>query len=307
MSSTPLPGVTEWYSEGNGTQTPPGLNAYMQASAPQITEGQLATFDSSGNVAGNDGTVANQIAAGVFDEKASETSTIAGVARAHFWEGVGAKQFSSAAGDTFTAADIGGVPAFIQNENTIGKLSNTSGTKRSFAGLVFGLNTDGLARFWGGRLGQLLARTLHALNSENGGSLGYAQDATATTDLGSLTGGTALLTIGQVITRAKRAGVVTSVEIIPSAALAAAGTNYRVIQLWKVDTTGTVALASSPLVATFTTATQSLVAGQPTAFTLGAASALNMLETDILVMTSIHTASGATVPQSAIRANFKVI
>jgi hypothetical protein len=313
MSGTPLPGVTEWYPEGVGTQTPPGLNAYLQASAPQITMGQLATFDASGNVASNDGTVANQIAAGVFDEKGSETSTIAAVARAHFWEGVGYKQFSTAAGDTFVAADIGGVPAFIKDENTIGKLSNTSGAKRSFAGLAFGLAADGLtARFWGGRLGQLLARTLHALNNESAGEFSYAADASATTDLGTLSG-SALATIGFVIPRKKRIGVIGSVEIIPNASQATAGTNYRTIQIWKVDTTGVVAIASSPIVATYTsnttgTGSAALTAGQPTAMALGAASALNLLETDILVGTSIHTGgSGLALSQLAIRANFKVI
>jgi hypothetical protein len=41
---------------------------------------------------------------------------------------------------------------------------------------------------------------------------------------------------------------------------------------------------------------------------LGAASALNLLETDILVGTSIHTGgSGLALSQLAIRANFKVI
>lgn len=319
MSSTPLLGVTEWYQEGIGTQLPPGQNATMAAAAPAITKGQLGTYDASGNVSGNDGTVANQVAAGVFDEMVSETSAQAGVARAHFWEGYGFKAQSSAAGDGFTSADIGGVPFFIADENTVGRRSNpvsgggSGGTKRSFGGIAWGVSPDGLnlAKVWGGRVASIFARLLHTLNNESAGNYTYAQDATASTDLGSATGGppmTTLATIGFFLARPKRVGVVTGVEIIPSAALSAAGTNYRVIQIWKVDTTGTVALASSPLVATFTTATQALVAGQPTAFTLsGTASVLNFIETDLFVGTSMHVGSGATVPLSLIRTLAKVI
>ncbi len=298
MSSTPLPGVTEWYPEGQGTQTPPGLNAYMQASAPQITKGQLATFDASGNVGANDGTVPNQIAAGVFDEMGSETSTTAGVARAHFWEGVGAKAMSATASDPVVAADIGGVPVFIATENTIGKLSNASGVKRSFAGLGFGVLSDGLARFWGGRIGQLLARALHGLNAESAGSIAYAQDATASTDQGTAAD-------PLIIPRRKLVGHITSIEIIPSADLALALTNYRVITVYKINTLTNVV---GPTVGTFSTLTQNLAKRVPTQFTLSSTSTdLDMLETDVLGYASLHTAGGATIPQSIIRANMKVV
>jgi hypothetical protein len=198
------------------------------------------------------------------------------------------------------------VPLFDSGSGVPGKLSNASGNDRSFLGLGLGLNTAGYPIVWAGRVASLLARALHLLNNDAGATWGYAADVSATTDQGSL-GGSALSTIGFVIPRPKRRTIIQSVEIIPSATQAAAGTNYRVVQLWKVDTTGTVAIASSPLVATFTTATQGLTIGQPTAFTLGASSALLLRETDILVGTSVHTASGVALPQSAIRANAKVI
>jgi hypothetical protein len=305
---------TAFAPEALGTQLPTGSNVPLQANA-QIGQGQLATFDASGNAALNDGTVAALIAAGVGADKLSDTNTTAALAKARMHEGMGVIPFSTAASDGFAAADIGGVPAFIADENTIGKLSNVSGNDRSFAGVCFGLvdtdNTGTLARFWGGRDGQLVARALHSLINDATGLYSYAQDASASTDLGSASGGppgTALTTIGFVLARPKRRSLITSVEIIPSSALSASGaTNYRYIQLWKVDGTGGVALGSSPLVATFTTSTQALVAGQPTAFTLGAAAALLLRETDFLAGISVHASAGATVPQSFIRANAKVI
>lgn len=306
MSGTP--GYTSpWYPEGQGTQLPPGGIAFNQA-AQSVGQGQGATFDASGNVAVQDGITPLQVSAGVgWPAKLSDANAVAGIAKTQFWQGFGAMVNSTVANDGFTAADVVGTPAFWAGDRTVGKLSNVAGNDRSFAGMAYGLNDDGLVRIWAGPQAAAVARSIHAINAESAGNLGYAADATAGTTQGTLTGGTALLTIGQVLPRAKRHGVITSVEIIPSAALALALTNYRVVQLWKLDTTGTVALAASPLVATFSTLTQNLVAGQPTQFTLGAASALIMRETDILVMTSVPTASGATVPQSAIRANFKVV
>jgi hypothetical protein len=143
------------------------------------------------------------------------------------------------------------VPVFDAGNGVPGKLSNSGGIDRPFLGVAFGLAPDGTPHVWAGPEASAMARTLHGLLSEGAGLWSYAADATAATTQGTLTGGTALLTIGFVIPRRKVRELVTGVEIIPSAALALALTNYRVIQLWKLDTTGTVALAASPLVATF--------------------------------------------------------
>lgn len=307
MTATASP-TTGWGPIGNQTELPPGGDLSLAANA-QAGRGQAVYFDATGataNVALNDGTVPGQVCAGVGADELSAVSTVAAGASLRTYSGQGTGMAgSTVASDGPTATDVL-VPLFDAGNGTPGKLSNTSGNDRSFLGVGLGLNDLGYPIFWAGRIAGAFARMLHAIINETAGNVGYAADATATTDLGSGTG-TALTTIGFVIPRAKRRSIIGSIEIIPSAALAAAGTNFRIVQIWKVDTTGGIALASSPLVATFTTVTQALVAGQPTQFSLGAASALLLRETDILVGTSLHTSGGATIPQSAIRANCKVI
>lgn len=299
--------TSPWYPEGRDAQLPPGAIAGNQAGL-NMGLGQGGTYDGSGNVAVQDGATPLQISAGVASgAKLSDVNAVAGLAKTSLWQGHGGMVNSTIANDGFSAADVGGTPAFWAGPNTVGKLSNVSGNDRSFAGMAFGLYDDGLVRLWAGPEASAIARTMHSLNNDAAGTYSYASDVSATTNLGSLTGGTALLTVGFFLGRAKRHGVVTGAEFVASAALALALTNYRVVQLWKLDTTGTVALAASPLVATYTTLTQNLVAGQPTQFALGAASALIMRETDVLVGTSIATASGATIPLSMLRVNFKVI
>ena len=306
MTATPSQ-TTGWSELGNQTQSPPGGDFNCQANA-QIGRGQACYFNATtGNVALTDGTVPGLVCAGVGFEQISALSTVEGGASLRVWKGYGTGQSgATAAGDAIGAADQI-VPVFDAGNGIPGKLSNYGGNDRSFMGLAFGLNDLGYPVIWCGPEASAMARAVHLLNADAGALLAYAADATAATTQGTLTGGVALLTIGQVLPRPKRRSILTSVEIIPSAALAAAGTNYRTIQLWKVDTTGAIPLASAALVATFSTATQALVAGQPTAFSLGAAAALTMRETDILVMTSVPSGTGATVPQSAIRANCKVL
>lgn len=308
MATTATAGTTSpWYPEGNGTQLPPGGTALLGAGA-QVGFGQGVSLDANGQAYLQDGVTPLLLSFGVaWPEKLSEVNAAAGTAKAGVWQGMGAAPNSTVANDGFTAADVGGVPAFWASAITVGRLSNVSGNDRSFAGMAYGLNNDNLVRLWSGPQACAVARTVHALNNDTAGAYGYAVDVSATTDLGSLTGGTALLTAGFFVGRAKRRGVITSVEIVPAATQALALTNYRVIQLWKLDTTGTVALAASPLVATFSTLTQNLTVGQPTQFTLGATSALLMRETDVLVGTSIHTSSGVSMPLSLIRPNFQVI
>lgn len=304
--------ATGWRQIGHQTQLPPGAQYGVKAQT-QVGLGQACYFstDNSGNVVMNDGTVPGLTVAGVGDEEMSPqiAPTVDGAGGVRVWEGLGSGQMGSTlANDAITAASFV-VPVFDAGNGVAGLLSNAGGNDRSFLGMAFGLAEDGSPIVWSGRLAGAVARMLHAINGESVGLWSYAADATATTAQGTGTGGpppTALATIGFVIPRPKRRSIIQSVEIVPSAALAATGaTNYRVIQLWKVDTTGGVALASSPLVATFTTATQALVAGQPTAFSL--TSTVLLRETDVLVGTSIVNSGGATVPQSFIRANAKVI
>jgi hypothetical protein len=145
---------------------------------------------------------------------------------------------------------------------------------------------------------------VHSADNDLAALYPYAADASSTTNLGTAQN-------PFILPRAKRHGVLTGFEIIPSAALSpTGGTNFRTIQVLKIDTTGTVSIASAPVVASFSTATQALVAGQPTQFTLNpnnVAGALNLLETDVLAFTSIASAAGASLPQAFLRGNLRVM
>lgn len=277
---------------------PIGIARALAANA-QIGRGQFGTVaPATGYSALNDGTVPNQLGAGMgWPNELSDTSTVAAAAAAQFREGWSYGNVASTiASDGFTDADFG-VVFWIKDENTPGKLSNSSGSNRSMGGLAFGLAFDGTPVIWTGAVAALMARCVHSSTNESAGTIAYAQDATAST-----TQGTAADPL--IIPRKKLHGTITSIEIIPSADLALALTNYRVITLYKINTLTNVV---GPTVGTFSTLTQNLAKRTPTQFTLSStATDLDMLETDILGFASLVTASGATVPQSVIRANLKV-
>jgi hypothetical protein len=308
------PSTTSGYApEGNVTQLPGGQLVPLAANV-QAGGGQILNYDASGNAVLMDGTVPGQYVAGeVYPGLGfiGANPSTAGQFNAGLWQGFGGHtQVSTGAGDAFTASSVSQV-AWGAAGDTIGALSRDAfGNNRSLVGIVSGLYPDGTPRFWTGQPAQIVGRALHSAENSNAGRHDYPADVSASTDQGSLTGGAALLTIGFLMLCDKTHKIITGVEIIPTATQAAAGTNYRVIQLWKLDTTGVVPLASSPLVATFTTATQGLVVGQPTQFALSGTVAggnLVMVETDILVGTSIHQGSGVALPLSGIRALAKVL
>ncbi len=274
-----------------------GLEVPQPASS-QIGQGQLATISpSTGYAALNDGTIPNQIGAGIgYPGKLTQSNPTAAQSVALLWQG----QFrempaSTIANDGIAITDVGKT-WFIANENTPGILSNSSGSNRSMGGVILGLFNK-LPHLLGGVVGWLLARAAHGADNESAGTIAYASDATASTDQG--TAADPLL-----IPRRKLHGHITSIEIIPSADLALALTNYRVVTIYKINTLTNVV---GPTVGTFSTLTQNLAKRTPTQFTLSAtATDLDMLETDILGFASLHTAGGATIPQSVIRVNMKV-
>lgn len=298
---------TGWARIGTQSAIPPGSDAPLQANtdATAPAGGQAVYYDASANVALDDGTHPGLLAAGFCDDKEAPTVTTAAALGIRLWQGFVSLPLNGTSSDAVLATSIM-VPVW-DGGNGVPCVRSSDGTNdRPFLGVALGLDGNGFPIIWGGPIAQSVARSLHSVTNDSSALYQYAADASASTDQGSLSG-SALATIGFVIPRPKRREIITAVDIVPRAALSSAGTNYRQIKLWKVDTTGTVAVASSPLVATFTTESQALVAGQPTAWTLGAAAALVLRETDILVGTSVATASGATVPQSAIRAHSKVL
>ncbi len=284
------------------TGMPAALHFPLGASA-QAGKMQFLLIDpTTGNAVLADDLTPHLIAGGyVFPDELTATSATAGKAEARVsqrWCVHAAP--STISNDGFTAADVG-VPWWIADGNTPGKLSNSAGKDRSLGGLTFGLDspTDNV-RLWPGPVAQAVARGVLMANGASAGAVAYPVDASASTDIGSTSASTNAL----MIPRAKTHGVITSIEIVPSAALSATSGNDRTITVWKVDTLGVAAAVS---VGTFTTTT-ALVAHVAAAFTLTATTAdLNLLETDMLCYSTVHASAGAVIPQSAIRANMKVI
>lgn len=278
MTATPS-SFNSWCPDGIGTQLPPGATVRNQASA-QIGQGQLATFDASGNAALNDGTVPGLVAAGVgYPGKLSDTNVTAGVAATSMWWGFGSMVFSTGSGDGFTATDAGGVVAFIATENTIGRKSNVGGSNRSIAGMVYGLNSDGTARFWGGPMAQAFARQRLILDAFTLASQGIA-DAAANT-----------ATAEKVIKRPKVKGTVTDITFI-GAAIVADNTDYDTITISRRDGAGGAAV----VLGTYDTRAANngaITAFTPALFTLSVvAGALFLLETDIVTLTVVKGGAG---------------
>lgn len=268
-----------WHPHSIGTQLAPGATVQLQASA-QVGQGQLATFDASGNAALNDGTVPGLVAAGVgYPGKLSDTSATAGVAATAMWQGFGSIVFSTLSGDGFTAADAGGVPAFIATENTIGRKSNVGGVNRSIAGMVYGLNADGTANFWGGPMAQAHARAILIANGFLLASHGISDAAASTA------------TAERIVVRPPVHGMVTSATFT-GAAIVADNTDYITATLSKRDGAGGAAV----VIATYDSraANQGAVtAFVPMPLALSAvAHALELLETDVVTLTVVKGGAG---------------
>ena len=165
---------------------PPQLDFPLLADA-QGGKLQFITIDpSTGLASPADDNTPGQIAAGVqFPDELSATSPEDGAATVRVMERAAVCLApSTIANDGFAATDVG-VPFWIADTNTPGKLSHTSTKNRSLGGLVLGLVAYGSTgiRFIGGVVGQLLGRAAMMANAFPGGSLAKAIDAGAATDL----------------------------------------------------------------------------------------------------------------------------
>jgi len=268
-----------WHPHGTDSQLAPRAIVKLQASA-QVGQGQLMTFDASGNAGLNAGDVPGLVSAGVgFAGKLSDTSTTAGYAATGAWWGFGSIVFSTLSGDGFTAADAGGVVAFVATENTIGRKSNVGGSNRSIAGMVYGLNDDGTARFWGGPMACAVARAHLLVNASPLASHGIA-DAAANA-----------ATAERAIRRPKVKGTITDITFT-GAAVVADNTDYDTVTISKRDGAGGAAV----VLGTYDTraANQGAIAAfVPASFALSAvAGALFLLETDVITITVAKLGAG---------------
>lgn len=282
-----------WGPINTATQLPGGDTLPAQANA-QAGQGQTVFFDSSGNVALNDGTVPGLVCAGVaFPDKLSPLSAVAGGAAIMVHQGFGAGQpASTESGDGFTAANFLTV-CFDAGNGVPGKKSNHGGSNRSIIGLVFGVDERGYPRVWAGPIASLLARWLLAADNHKLASTEIA-DAAASTAISEKT-----------IDHAQLHGTVTSI-VFNGAAIAADNTDYVTITVAKRDGAGggAVTLGTYDSRAANNGAVTAFV---DAAFTLSAvAGALNLLETDIVTITTAKGGSGKVIT-GAVLVNGKVI
>lgn len=295
MSATPVLNAswTPW-----SDQALPHNLARPLAANSQVGKGQLVTVaPATGYASLNDGTVPGQVAAGNGDySELSESSAVAGAAFVRLSErwfyGLG----MGTSTDAFTDADFG-VPFYIKDENTLGKLSNLSGSNRSIGGLVFGLAIDGTPNAWTGVLAGLLARATLVSNAVVGGSYPHPVDASAAT-----------ATAEKSLIRTPVHGQVTEISIVSAlGTIVADPTDYVQVNVYKNDGAAGVHV----LLGTYDSRAANqgaLAAGTTKQFSLSVvAGALNLLETDQLSYEVIKQGAGKIIPVSTIRVVQKAI
>lgn len=274
-----------WAPEGIGTAIPPVSLAPLQANE-SAGRGQYLTYNSAGDAALNGGATPGLIAAGVgYPAVISGSSSVAGSALENVWQGYGSgAPASTATNDGFTKADVC-TPAWIADENHLGKLSNRAGSNRSLGGLVFGLDSKGNPRSFIGPAAQAIARSVLMTDAK---AMGWIQiaDAAASDAIAE-----------RAMTREKFHGTITAIQFT-GAAIAADVTDYITVTISKRDGAG----GAATVVGTYDSRAANngaITAFVPAAFTLSVvAGALNLLETDILTIIVVKGGSGKVITGS---------
>lgn len=284
----------------------PGGFSWPLGLSKQAGKLQFLTLDpSTGYAAPADDNNPHQIAGGMVypDERTQKDDSNAGNAVARTTSRYAVHNTpSTVANDGFTAADVG-TAWWIKDTETPGKLSHTGTVggadlkNRSLGGLVFGLFAKARTaiRIWGGPIAQAIARGVLCANAFPGGGLAKAVDAGAATDIAE----TLLDDLPKVH------GPIVAVEFfVTGTTLAASGTSdYKTMNLYKRDGAG----GGATLVATVDTQTTAFTQWTTVSFTLQSASAIAILEGDILTFSQAHTGNGAIIPAGKLRVVRKVI
>ncbi|MGE5714871.1 MAG: hypothetical protein ACM32F_13455 [Betaproteobacteria bacterium] len=294
---TTIASQTTGYSpEGTMTQLPPGDNLRLSALADggQGGLGQAVFFDASGFVHINDGTVPGELCAGViFPNRLTESSTVAGAKRTMVWQGYGSNVPASTITNDAPTAASQCVPIWDAGNGVPGLLSNYSGSNRSLIGLCFGLDDYGRPRYWAGPVASAVARSVMMSNGATLASFPIS-DALATDAIAERT-----------IPHAQLHGTVTSI-VFNGAAVAANNTDYAIITVAKRDGAGGGAVTLGTY-DTRITGNGAITAFVDASFTLSVvAGALNLLETDIITITTTKGGAGQVLT-GAVLVNGKVI
>lgn len=270
-----------WAPEGTHGQLPAGGVVGLQADE-HGWRGQFLTYNATGAVKVNDGTVPGLICAGVvMAEMPSESSPVEGAAQLDVWTGYSSAGFSTISGDTFATGDVC-TPAWIAGPASVGKKSNYLGANRSLAGLVVSLYADTAPRTWAGPIAQAVARGVLMADAA---SLAWTEvlDAAAST-----------ATAEMVMPRAKVHGTVTSIAYT-GGAIVANNTDYVTATISKRDGAGGAAV----VIGTYDSRAANqggATAFTPVLFSLSVvAGALALLETDVVTLTIAKGGAGKIV------------
>lgn len=209
---------------------------------------------------------------------------------------------TATAGDFFVDTDYGAVAWAIDNQ-TMGKLSNLSGSNRSIGGIFVGIDrvNQGKAEFAVGAIYSLLARAVHIADNSSV-RIRTAADGSA----GATTAETGT-------SREPVHFQVTGATVAFDAAVTGSDSVYATITVYKRDANG----ANQTVIATGTTgatsATANWMGGTSTAFkpqsmTLSVvAGALNLLETDVITYAIAKASTGTQLGAATVRLLGRVI
>ncbi len=273
-----------WGPNGTSTQLPPGAILPLTGDGSTVVggQGQILVFNASGDMQAASGSVPGLVPAGRVAEKLTPVGANDGAALGRVFQGFGSGDpASTIANDSFTKADVC-TPCFAKDASTLGKLSNYSGSVRPLVGLVSGVDDMGNPYSWVGPIAHAVARGVLIANAFPLADTEIA-DAAASTAISEKS-----------ISRPKVKGVVTSIQLT-GAAIAADNTDYITVTVSKRDGAGGAAVVLGTLDSRAAN-NGAVTAFVDKSFTLSVvAGALNLLETDIVTITTVKGGSGKVI------------
>ena len=275
----------------------------------QDCQGWLHGQNASGYALPYDGTAATaQLISLGWADRDQITATTGGPAEMEFHEKwVSNIQLSTVtASDTLQDTDFG-ICAWAADNQTVGKLSSYNGVNRSILGVAYGYNYEvpgsQTPLIHVGPVGWQLARSAHQCDSSSAIRM-FSADSTG----GSTISETKII-------RDPQHQTITSVQVFFESSVTASASSFAQVNLYKRSLSGNTStqFQVATLTTELTTAADGYGAGNATAFVplpfvlTGAATALQLVETDILTLSTSKSGSGVTLPAFTVRATMRVI
>jgi hypothetical protein len=292
--------IARWEPVSDHNQLPGTLDRPLAANE-QAGKGQLVSVSrSTGYAQLNDGTVPNQIPAGNAELlERSDKSATAGNASIRVSDRWSSGLPMGATTDGFTNADFG-VPCYIKDGSSVGKLSHTGAdatlVNRSFLGMVYGINEqNGTPFVWPGPVAFEIARSATDYNAKVMASTSFALTANTTK-------------AETIIPRLSlQKGRATSVRIATLAGFTGHDVNYWTFTVSKrTATTPGTAVVIATKTTKLTGGTGTLAAFAYAELTIASGVAADILETDTITVTCTAESTAAAITQLTVEVIAKV-